>query len=54
MCIETRIPASATTLEKGDPVKIPCGQPHRVTGVKGGSCQFLIIQGVGKYDFVPE
>ena len=54
MCIETRMPASATTLEKGDTLKIPCGQPHRVMGLKGGSCQFLIIQGVGKYDFVPE
>ena len=54
MCIETRMPASATTLEKGDTLKIPCGQPHRVMGLKGGSCQFLIIQGVGEYDFVPE
>ena len=36
MCIETRMPASTTTLEKGDTLKIPCGQPHRVMGLKGG------------------
>ena len=54
MCIETRMPASATTLEKGDTLKIPSGQPHRVMGLKGEACRFLIIQGDGEYDFVPE
>ena len=39
---------------KGDTLKIPCGRSHRVMGLKGEVCRFLIIQGVGEYDFVPE
>jgi hypothetical protein len=28
--------------------------PHYVSGKNGGACRFLIVQGVGKYDFVPQ
>ena len=27
--------------------------PHRVTGLNGGRCRFVLVQGVGRYDFVP-
>jgi hypothetical protein len=28
-------------------------RPHRVSGTDGDRCKFLIIQGIGRYDFVP-
>ena len=54
MQIETRQPESTQILHPGKTFKVPAGRPHRVSGLNNGGCQFLIIQGVGKYDFVPE
>jgi hypothetical protein len=53
MQVDTRLPDKAINLENGGTLKVPAGQPHRVTGCNGGSCRFMIIQGVGKYDFIP-
>ena len=52
--VETRAPDEARILAPGDTIAITPGQPHRVSGVDGGRCKFLIIQGVGNYDFIPE
>ena len=52
--METRSPDEKRILTPGDMTAIKPGQPHRVSGVDGDRCKFLIIQGVGDYDYVPE
>ena len=54
MQVETRSPDEARILAPGDITVIAPDQPHRVSGVDGNRCKFLIIQGVGDYDYVPE
>ena len=36
-----------------DTFTVPPKPPHQVAGKDGGPCRFLVVQGVGKYDFVP-
>lgn len=40
-------------LGPGESCEIPPGMPHRVAGSNNEGCRFLIVQGIGKYDFVP-
>ena len=54
MQIETRNPADRWVLLPGETASVGAGQPRRVSGVDDGRCKFLIIQGVGEYDFVPD
>jgi quercetin dioxygenase-like cupin family protein len=54
MQVETRNPETRTVLRPGERTAVPAGRPHEVSGVDGGPCRFLIVQGVGKYDFVPD
>ena len=54
MQVETRSPDSEQILTPGNTTAIAPGQPHRVSGVDGDRCKFLIIQGVGNYDYIPE
>ena len=54
MQVETRSPNKKRILAPGDTTAIAPGKPHRVSGVDGHRCKFLIIQGVGDYDYVPE
>ena len=54
MQVETRRPDGTQILQPGKIFKVPAGRPHRVSGLNGGPCRFMIMQGVGKYDFVPE
>ncbi|GIS88764.1 MAG: hypothetical protein CM1200mP18_14740 [Gammaproteobacteria bacterium] len=53
MQIETRIRMISSPVTRGDHA-VGAGQPHRVSGVDDGRCKFLIIQGVGEYDFVAD
>ena len=53
MWVKTRDPETMTVLEPGETVAIPPGQPHYASGVDNSACQFLVIQGVGTYDYVP-
>ncbi|HEY1798332.1 MAG TPA: cupin domain-containing protein [Stellaceae bacterium] len=53
MVVETRAPRETRRLEKGDRCQVPPMTAHHVHGVDGGPCRFLIIQGVGVYDFMP-
>jgi mannose-6-phosphate isomerase-like protein (cupin superfamily) len=58
MVIHMRDSDEAVELFAGQMFAVPVGRPHRVTGkaVAGegtGRCKFAILQGVGKYDFVP-
>lgn len=44
---------SVHVLQPGETLAVGPGTPHLVTGVDGGGCRFLIVQGVGTYDYVP-
>ncbi|MEZ5816332.1 MAG: cupin domain-containing protein [Hyphomicrobiaceae bacterium] len=51
--IETRSPDEVTILEPGERFAVAPGTAHTVHGKDGGRCKFMIIQGVGAYDFIP-
>jgi quercetin dioxygenase-like cupin family protein len=53
MLVETRAPRNTYRLEPGQRCAVPAKTAHRVSGEGGGPCKFLIVQGVGIYDFVP-
>lgn len=53
MVVKTRSPEAERILQPGDSCAVPPGQPHIVSGRDGGRCRFVIVQGVGVYDFVP-
>ena len=40
-------------LRAGETLAVEPGLAHRVTGVDDGPCTFMIVQGVGEYDYVP-
>ncbi len=52
MVVETRAPRNSYRLEPGQRCAVPPKTAHYVQGEDGGPCKFLIIQGVGAYDFV--
>ena len=53
MVVETRAPRNLYRLEPGERCAVPFRTAHYVHGEDDGACKFLIIQGVGVYDFVP-
>lgn len=53
MHILTRSPDAAHTLYDGDMLAVSPGTPHFVEASNAAGCDFMIIQGVGKYDYVP-
>src|SRR5436853_7872379 len=53
MVVETRVPRHAYWLEPGQRCAVPPKTAHYVHGKEMGPCKFLIVQGVGVYDFVP-
>jgi quercetin dioxygenase-like cupin family protein len=53
MRILTRTPDASHTLYAGDTLAVSPGTPHYVECIGTAECQFMIIQGVGKYDYVP-
>lgn len=54
MRVLTRGPEAEHRLEAGDLLAVDAGKPHFVEGVEGGACRFVILQGVGEYDYVAE
>ncbi len=50
--IEAREPAETVSLAPGERHTMPAGRAHRVSGDEG-RCEYLIVQGVGSYDFKP-
>jgi quercetin dioxygenase-like cupin family protein len=52
MCVKTRDPEDEFILAAGETVAIPPGRPHYAAGVDLQACQFMIVQGVGTYDYV--
>lgn len=51
MRVTTRDPDAVHVLEPGGTCTVEPGTAHLVTGVDG-PCKFIVVQGVGVYDFV--
>ena len=52
--VEARDPEQQQILEPGEMTTINPGQSHRVSGINGDSCKFLLILGVGNWDFISD
>jgi mannose-6-phosphate isomerase-like protein (cupin superfamily) len=52
LTVVTRKPEKARTIEVGNDYKIPAGADHLVTNRSTVDCRFLLLQGIGKYDWV--
>jgi quercetin dioxygenase-like cupin family protein len=48
-----REPEEEVCLDPGDAFSVEPRRPHLVTNSGDGSTTFLVLQGVGEYDFVP-
>ncbi len=53
MWVKTRDPDAVFVLEPGETVAIMPGRLHFAAGVELEACQFMVVQGVGTYDYVP-
>lgn len=53
LSVETRAPGPRHVLNVGESCTVPPMTAHRVTAHDGGRVRFLIVQGVGAYDFRP-
>ena len=51
LTIETRSPDHRHRLAVGERYKILPGTAHRISNESATECQFLLVQGVGKYDW---
>ena len=51
--VETRAPRATHVLAPGERCTVGPRTAHTVHGEDGGPCTFLVIQGVGTYDFHP-
>ena len=51
--VKMRDPDAVFVLQPGETVAIPPRRHHSVEGANQQSCQFIAIQGVGTYDYVP-
>lgn len=52
MIVETRAPRQTHRLEPGERCMVPAKTAHYVHGEADGPCTFMIVQGVGIYDFI--
>ena len=52
MVVETRAPRATHHLAPGERCAVPPNTAHYVHGKDDGPCKFLLVQGVGVYDFV--
>lgn len=46
-------PKEDLRLSPGDSYAVAAGRPHLVTNAGAGNLTFLVLQGVGTYDYVP-
>ena len=51
LTIETQRPNERHTLAIGERFKIRPGTAHRISNELESDCEFLLVQGVGKYDW---
>jgi mannose-6-phosphate isomerase-like protein (cupin superfamily) len=50
--VETRDPEATVTLAPGDRTDVPAGRVHRVANRSPGPSEYLLVQGIGAYDFI--
>lgn len=53
MVVETRQPDHTHELQIGERLTVPPDRAHTVFARSGGRCKFVIVQGVGVYDYIP-
>ena len=53
MVVKTKTADADHELQPGDSCSVPPNTAHQVAGKNGGRCRFVIVQGVGKYDYIP-
>src|SRR5437764_6803967 len=46
-------PKDSVVLRRGETYAVPPGRPHLVVNAGDTSATFLVLQGIGEYDFVP-
>ncbi len=51
MVVKTKTADEDHELQPGDGCTVPPITAHQVAGKNGGRCRFVILQGVGKYDY---
>lgn len=51
MKVELKAPSEERLLRPGDGCEIVAGRPHRITVTGAEPVRYLLIQGVGRYDF---
>ena len=52
MIVETRAPRARHQLQPTEQCSIPPKTAHCVHGLDDGPCRYLVLQGVGRYDYV--
>ena len=53
MLVETRGPDVVHRLRAGERAVVPPRVAHTVRAAEGGRCRFVLVQGVGEYDYRP-
>ncbi len=53
MVVQTQGGRTKKELAPGERYDVPQRTAHYVSGKGGGRCRFMIVQGVGVYDYVP-
>jgi quercetin dioxygenase-like cupin family protein len=53
LVVETRAPRAVKELTAGEWCSVPPKTAHRVLEKHEGHCRYLLLQGVGVYDFLP-
>lgn len=52
LTISMRLPEEIQTLGVGRNYRIVSGRPHIIANRSAGDCQFLLVQGIGAFDWV--
>lgn len=53
ICVDLRDPDEEVRLSPGESCTVRARRPHHVQNAGVGSAIFLVLQGIGEYDFVP-
>ena len=53
MVVRTKSADGNHELQVGDSATVAPNTAHQVAGKNGGRCRFVIVQGVGAYDYIP-
>ncbi|MFI4988392.1 MAG: cupin domain-containing protein [Alphaproteobacteria bacterium] len=53
VAVETRAPARTWLLRPGERCTVPARTEHLVTNADAKTSRYLLVQGIGTYDFIP-